>query len=99
MAKPILLTPAWGDLSSIADYLAGQAGPATSEKVVNAILDNIDLLENMPYLGPIHHDSVLQTKGYRKLVCSPYIVIYKIVDGQVYIYRIFRETQNYIERL
>lgn len=96
MAKPILLAPAWNDLSGIADYLAQCAGAETAEGVVNAILDSTDLLEGMPYLGPIHHDPVLQAQGYRKLLCKPYVAVYKLIDEQVYVYRIFRQTQNYV---
>ena len=95
MPAPRILSSAVDDISQIADHHLRCVGPNSAETVTDRILDAIALLGDAPFLGPLHHDPVLQSMGYRKLVCSQYICVYRIVDDVPVVYRVFHESQNY----
>lgn len=97
--EPRILQSAWDDLAEIADYLVRVSGERTAEDTTDAILDTIELLGATPFLGPLHHDRVLQRLGYRKLVCGKYVCVYRIVDDTPVVYRVFHGRQNYAWRL
>ena len=97
--EPRILQSAWDDLAEIADYLVRVSGEQTAEETTDAILDTIELLGAIPFLGPLHHDRVLQRLGYRKLVCGKYVCVYRIVDDIPVVYRVFHGRQNYAWRL
>lgn len=75
------------------------SGERIAEETTDAILDTIELLGATPFLGPLHHDRVLQQLGYRKLVCGKYVCVYRIVDDIPVVYRVFHGRQNYAWRL
>ncbi len=95
MPAPRILPAAYEDILNIADYRIREVGPNSAEAITNRLLDTIDLLEETPLIGPLHHDPVLQSMGYRKLLCGHYVCIYRIVDGAPIVYRVFHESQNY----
>lgn len=97
--EPRILQFAWNDLAGIADYLMRASGERTAEETTDAILDTIELLGATPFLGPLHHDRVLQQHGYRKLVCGKYVCVYRIVGDIPVVYRVFHGRQNYAWRL
>ena len=97
--EPRILQSAWDDLAEIADYLARVSGERVAEETTDAILNTIELLGSAPYLGPLHHDPVLQRLGYRKLVCGKYVCVYRVVDETPVVYRVFHGRQNYAWRL
>ena len=83
-------------ISSTSQITASEKSAQTLlEAITNRLLDTIDLLEETPLIGPLHHDPVLQSMGYRKLLCGQYVCIYRIVDGIPIVYRVFHESQNY----
>ena len=95
MPAPRILAAALEDISSIADYHLRRVGPQAAEAVTDRLLDTIALLDTAPCLGPLHHDPVLQSMGYRKLVCGRYVCVYRLVDGVPMVYRVFHESRNY----
>ena len=97
--EPRILQSAWNDLAEIADYLMRASGERIAEETTDAILDTIELLGATPFLGPLHHDRVLQQLVYRKLVCGKYVCVYRIVDDIPVVYRVFHGRQNYAWRL
>ena len=97
--EPRILQSAWNDLAEIADYLMRASGERIAEETTDAILDTIELLGATPFLGPLHHDRVLQQLGYRKLVCGKYVCVYRIVDDIPVVYRVFHGRQHYAWRL
>lgn len=97
--EPRILQSAWDDLAEIADYLVRASGERAAEETTDAILDTIELLGATPFLGPLHHDRVLQQLGYRKLPCGKYLCVYRIVDDIPVVYRVFHGRQNYAWRL
>lgn len=97
--EPRILQAAWEDISSIADYLMQSASVRTAEETTDDILGTIELLGSMPYLGPLHHDPVLQKMGYRKLICGSYLCVYRIIDDAPTVYRVFHTHQDYTWRM
>lgn len=97
--KPQILQSTWEDVAEIANCLVHVSGERAAEKTTDAILDTIELLGTMPYLGSLHHDPVLQRLGYRKLVCGAYVCVYRMVDGVPMVHRVYNEWQAYSWRL
>lgn len=94
-----ILQSAWDDLAEIADYTVRVSGERTAEEVTGAILDTIELLCPTPYLGPIHHDPVLQRLGYCELMCGKYACVYRAINDAPAVNRVFHGRQNYVWRL
>ena len=95
MPAPRILSSAVEDISQIADHHLRRVGPNSAEAVTDRLLDTIALLGGAPFLGALHHDPVLQSMGYRKLVCGRYVCVYRIVDDVPTVYRVFHESQSY----
>ena len=90
-----ILTPAWRDIDRISDFHLLKVGPQSAERITDQLLDTIDLLEEHPYMGPLHPDPVLAQNEYRKVICGNYICVYKVIDTTVYIYRIVDGRTDY----
>jgi len=90
-----ILTPALNDIEKIADYYLLTVGPQSAEKITDKLLDAIDTLEEYPLAGAEHSDHVLQEQGYRKLICSGYVCVYRIIDQTIYIYRMVHGSTDY----
>ena len=99
MPDPRILASAWEDISAIADYHLAAVGQRSAEAVTEKLLGTVELLGDHPYLGPLHSDPVLQAHGYRKLVCEPYVCVYRIVDGIPTVYRVFHGSRNYPSKM
>ncbi len=94
-SKIEILTPALNDIDQIADYHLLVTGPISAEKITDKLLDSIEKLGEYPLMGTEHSDSVLQKKGYRKLICGEYICVYRLIHDTIYIYRIVYGTTDY----
>lgn len=99
MPSPVILSTAWEDIATIAEQLLQTVGPRSAESTTDAILNAIELLENMPFMGPLHHDEVLQRLGFRKLLVKRYVCVYRIIDGVPTVYDVFWQSQDYAARL
>lgn len=93
------LPAAWQDLVKISDLHLQLVGPDSAERITDEILDAIEGLTRFPYMGPLHPDPVLARMEYRKLVCRKYIVIYRVIEATVYIYRIVNGITDYPQLL
>ena len=80
------------DLRAIKKYICCDSFSA-SQKVVENILKNIDILKDNPSIG--RAGRVLRT---RELVISkyPYIVPYQVRDNNIYILRILHSSRKWI---
>ena len=93
--KVEILAPAWRDIDRISDFHLMKVGPQSAERITDQLLDTIDLLEERPYMGPLHPDPVLARNEYRKIICGNYICVYKVIDTTVYIYRVVDGRTDY----
>lgn len=99
MPQVRIMQSAWEDISSIADYYLRVAGSQSAQRIVGRLLDTIELLSDNPYLGPIHHDPFLQSRGFRKLVCGQYVCVYRVDDNTATVYHVFYGGSDYARSL
>ena len=90
-----LLPSAWEDLDRIADYHLMMVGPASAEKITDAILDTVETLGDFPYMGPLHPDPVLAGREFRKVLCGNYVCVYRVIEPDLYVYRIVHGAADY----
>ncbi len=93
--KVILLSPAREDLFGIAEYHLHMVGPESAERITDQLLDQVDHLGAHPFMGNLHDDPMLAGQSYRKLVCGKYICVYRVIEQEVYIYRIVYGATDY----
>ena len=73
MGCKIIFSPqAIADLEEIVRRIA-KDDPQTAERIGNALIDRVAILENFPLLG----SSYPKRPGVRKLVSRPYVIFYR----------------------
>ena len=88
------LQEALEDLEEIVLYIAQdsrQAALRMHEKIIEKAND----LTIFPRRGRLVPDKKMAAAGYRMLVIKPYIAFYRIVDRNVFIYRVLHGATNY----
>ena len=93
--KVRILTPASRDIEQIAEFHLRMVGPNSAEKITDRLLDTIQILEDQPFSGAEHPDHILGSRNYRKLICGDYVCVYKVIEENVYIYRIVHGASDY----
>ena len=93
----ILITaPAESDLTEIAEYLAVQSG---DEAVALSELEKLQAavfsLAQAPERAPLSRLKKLKRKGFRVLVCEPYLIFYRVADQAVTVHRILHNKRDY----
>ena len=95
-ARVEFLQAAWRDLDYIIDFHLRKVGHTSASRVMDDMMGAIRMLGAHPYAGPLHPDPELAKLGYRKLVLTKtYVVVYKIIDDTVYIYRVVNGATDY----
>ena len=95
-AEVIYLSPAADDIEEIVKYHLNQAGKAYAEKKYALMRGELAKLSDFPMMGQIHPDPLLAAERYRKLVLTKtYVAIYRIIKGNVYIYRVVNGMTDY----
>ena len=92
-----ILTPAWQDIERIADVHMLSVGSKSAEAITNKLMGKIELLLEQPLMGALHPDEFLAMRQFRKMICGNYIIIYKLVDTTVFIYRVVDGRTNYLK--
>lgn len=90
------LPTAWADITKIMDYYA-KFNKTYALLIIDEILKTIDKLTLFPELGSISLDPWLHNQKYRKLLCKNYIIFYRFIDDEVYIYHIANAKTDYIK--
>lgn len=93
-----ILRRAQRDLLEIQEYIA-RDDPAAAGRVVEALLDAIERLAQLPKRGSRPKDERLRGLGYRCLVQARYLVFYKVLRAQVRVYRVLHGRRVYEEIL
>ena len=81
------LQEALGDLEEIVIYIA-QNSRTAALRVHDEIMEKADALSVFPRRGRLVPDAKMSKSGYRMLLVNPYIAFYRIVDRNVFIYRV-----------
>ncbi len=86
------------DMDNIYGYISQElSAPAAAQKLMEKIETSLMSLCDMPERCPVCRDSILQQKGYRKLIVGNYVALF-IVDNKaktVTIMRVFHGRQDY----
>lgn len=88
------------DLDAIFDYVAIENRDAAI-KLLQAFDQSIIRLAASPYIGAAiaNEESAMIAGGYRYLVVSPYMVFYRVCNGEVRIGRILHSRQDWLHLL
>ena len=73
--------------------------PDAAARIVNMIMDTVDLLVEQPFIGASLNSVVDVESDYRFLVCESYLAFYRIEGSGIYIDRVLHETQDYMRVL
>ena len=88
------LQEAFDDLEEIVLYIAQnnrQAALCMHDKIIEKSND----LASFPKRGRLVPDRKMSAAGYRMLGIKPYVAFYRIIDNDVFIYRVLHGASNY----
>jgi len=88
------LEDALNDLEEIVMYIA-QDNRAAAIKIHDEIVSKANDLSTFPRRGPAIPDTKMKRVGFRVLYIKPYIAFYRIIDNDVFIYRVLHGAMNY----
>jgi len=88
------LQEALDDLEEIVLYIA-QDNKAAALRMHDTIIEKVKDLTIFPKRGRLVPEKKIAQAGYRVLGVKPYIVFYRIVENNVFIYRVLHGSTNY----
>jgi len=91
MAQLIWTKPALHDLNEIAEYISLQNYDA-AKKLVNSVFAAVEVLEEFPCSG--RYSPELNGIQYRKIVCNPCRIFYKLANNQIFILYVMRAERK-----
>lgn len=83
------------DLNSIFDYILLD-NPNNANKMLNKIMKSIKVLEDFPFANTLLDHKSLIRYNFRALIINPYIVFYRVIDEDVFIYRVLHGAMDYV---
>ena len=88
------------DIDVIFDYIALDNHDAAL-KMLEEFENCISRLAQTPYIGAAIRtdEQAIITPGYRYMVVSPYMVFYRVADGEARIGRILHSKQDWLQSL
>lgn len=88
------------DMDAIFDYIVIENRDA-AVKLLQAFEESIGHLADTPYIGAalLAGETAMIASGYRYLVVSPYMIFYRVFDGEVRIGRILHSRQDWLHLL
>jgi len=90
-----ILPKAWDDLDKIHHWYLYQFSQASATKVINGILDTIEMLEEFPYLGSNTPDDILNQRGYKMILSGRFAAVYRKIEDVVYVYHVADTRTQY----
>ncbi len=98
--KVVFLHAAERDLSNLFSYIEDKLqSPVAARNIAAKILQRTQMLANFPKLGPNLASTDPKLTGYRYLLVDNYLVIYGVVEEEVYIVRILYARSDYVQLL
>jgi toxin ParE1/3/4 len=86
------------DMVDIYLYILADS-PQSAMATIEKIADRMDALAGFPFAGKIVPDNELAKQDYRMLVIDSYIVFYKVIGGEVVVYRVLHGMRDYPDLL
>ena len=88
------LQEALDDLEEIVLYIA-QDSHSAALRMHDKIIDKANDLKVFPKRGRLVPDKKMSAAGYRLLGIKPYIIFYRVIGNDVFIYRVLHGAANY----
>ena len=88
------LQEALADLEEIVLYIA-QDNHKAALRLHDAIVERAQDLTTFPKRGRLIPDRKMNAAGYRMLGIKPYVMFYRIINHDVFIYRVLHGATNY----
>ncbi len=82
------------ELRKIHEYYTEVATTEIASKIINKILDDIQMLEQFPSAGVKEHQLAEMGREHKNIISGNYKVIYRIKNETVFITDIFNCSQN-----
>ncbi|MFW5992077.1 MAG: type II toxin-antitoxin system RelE/ParE family toxin [Halanaerobiaceae bacterium] len=89
-----LLETAVDDLDEIILYIASENKNAAFT-LKDEIINKINELKKFPKFGRFVPEKQMREKGYRMLLVKSYLIFYRILGDDIYIYRILHGPRDY----
>lgn len=86
------------DLDNIFNYILLD-NPNSANEVLESIMTRLKNLEILPYAGTKIMESDLNHFEFTMVISEPYIIFYRVIENDVYIYRILHGARNYLQIL
>ncbi len=96
--KLSILQIAREDIGEIFFYIAADS-PKSALAMTDKIINKIDTLAELPFIGKIVPDNELAKHEYRMLIIDSYIIFYKVFNDEVVVYRVLHGMQDYPDLL
>lgn len=93
-----LLPVADDDLDDIFSYILLD-NPEAAIEVLERVHTSLKHLENFPYAGTKIIEKSLNHYEFRMIVIEPYIAFYRVIENNVFIYRVLHGARDYIRIL
>ena len=90
-----ILDPAQAELDEIAQLYLSLVGAPYARGITDKIYNAMERLTRFPLSGPQMREPELRRLGYRFLVVEDYIVIYRLIGDNVFVYHIFDGRSDY----
>ncbi len=90
-----ILPPAQRDLEEAAILYLSLVGENSARKTTDKIYAAIERLGHFPFSGPMIRDPELKAQGYRCAIADQFIIIYRLIDDTVFVYRVFDWRSDY----
>jgi|SRR5690554_4262243 len=93
--KLVILAPAQWEMEEIALVHLELSGIESARGITSSIYNALKLLRTTPNMGVDCSKKPLNLHGYRMLICSHYLYMYRVVKEFVYVYHIVDGRTNY----
>lgn len=88
------------DLDGIFDYISQTlCNPQSARTIVSDILDRVENLEALPFIGSIVCGLPNNADEYRVIGVHNYLIFYRITDSAIFIDRILYKHRDYLPLL
>ena len=90
-----ILPPAQAELEEIARVHMALSGVQSARRITDKIYDAMEQLMRFPLSGPLIWDDLLSATGYRYILASKYLIIYRLLGDTIVIYHIAHGATDY----
>jgi plasmid stabilization system protein ParE len=85
-------------LDKLSDFLIVNAGKQVANDIIEELIDKLDILKDMSYIGREHPDTLLSDRGYRILILGQYVGVYSITHDGILISGIYHTKTDWLRK-